>query len=276
MIRCENLSAGYGEETVIHDISWEAAGGRLTAIVGPNGSGKSTLLKSVIGQTSVERGGVYLEGKPLKQWKHKEMAKQIAYLPQSRNDANLSVFRMVLHGRFPYLAFPRRYTQKDEEAVVRELKRMGISELREKPVPELSGGEKQRAYLAMALVQGAPILLLDEPTTYLDLSAQMELMEILRQLVAEGKTVIAVLHDLNHALQYADEMVLLENGGLKQCGTSKEILQSGVLEDVFRVRIHILQDQYGKEYYGFSSEKRMRNETEPAASGHPKRLQIRS
>lgn len=253
MIRCENLSAGYGGETIIRDINWEAAEGRLTAIVEPNGSGKSTLLKSIVGQTSVEEGSVYLEGKPLKQWKHKEMAKQVAYLPQSRNDANISVFRMVLHGRFPYLAYPRHYTQKDENMVIRELKRMRMSEFQEKLISELSGGEKQRAYLAMALVQGAPILLLDEPTTYLDLSAQMELMEILRQLVAEGKTVIAVLHDLNHALQYADEIVLMENGRLKQCGTSEEIRKSGVLEDVFRVHIHIFQDQYGKEYYCFSS-----------------------
>ena len=256
MIKCENLSAGYGGEKIIKDISWEVAEGRLTAIVGPNGSGKSTLLKSIIGQTFVEGGGVYLEGKPLKQWKNKEMAKQIAYLPQSRNDANISVFRMVLHGRFPYLAYPRHYTKKDEEMVIRELKRMRISELQEKLISELSGGEKQRAYLAMALVQGAPILLLDEPTTYLDLSAQMELMEMLKQLVEEGKTVIVILHDLNHALQYADEIVLMENGGLKQCGTSEEILKSGVLEDVFRVHIHILQDKYGKEYYCFS----LRNE----------------
>lgn len=109
---------------------------------------------------------------------------------------------MVLHGRFPYLAYPRSYTKKDEEMVIRELKRMRISELQEKLISALSGGEKQSAYLAMALVQGAPILLLDEPTTYLDLSAQMELMEILRQLVAEGKTVIAVLHEWERILLF--------------------------------------------------------------------------
>lgn len=252
MIRCEKLSAGYGREEVIKDISWEAAEGRLTAIVGPNGSGKSTLLKSLTGQTVAEGGCVYLEGKPLKQWKSRDMAKQLAYLPQSRNDTNISVFRMVLHGRFPYLAYPRHYTKEDEEMVIRTLERMGISDLLEKPVSSLSGGEKQRAYLAMALVQDAPILLLDEPTTYLDLSAQIELMEMLKHLAGEGKTVAVVLHDLNHALQYAEEIVLMENGRMKQCGTPKEILKSGVLEDVFHVRIHILQDEWGKNYYCFN------------------------
>lgn len=253
MIRCEKLSAGYGREAVIKDISWEAAEGRLTAIVGPNGSGKSTLLKSLTCQTVEEGGCVYLEGKPLKQWKSKDMAKQLAYLPQSRNDTNISVFRMVLHGRFPYLSYPRHYTKNDEEMVIRTLERMGIDELSEKPVSELSGGEKQKAYLVMALVQDAPILLLDEPTTYLDLSAQIELMEMLKQLSEDGKTVAVVLHDLNQALWYADEIVLMENGRMKQCGTPEEILCSGALEDVFHVRIHILPDECGKKYYCFSS-----------------------
>lgn len=252
MIRCENLRAGYGSKEVIKDISWEAAEGRLTVIVGSNGSGKSTLLKSLTGQTAIEGGCVCLEGKPLEQWKNRDMAKQLAYLPQSRNDTNLSVFRMVLHGRFPYLAYPRHYTREDEETVIRTLERMGIRELLEQSVSGLSGGEKQRAYLAMALVQDAPILLLDEPTTYLDLSAQIELMEMLRQLAGEGKTVVAVLHDLNLALQYAEEIVLMEGGRLRQCGAPKEILSSGVLEEAFHVRIHILRDERGKEYYCFS------------------------
>ncbi len=253
MIKCERLCAGYGKEAVIRDISWEVAEGRLTAIVGPNGSGKSTLLKSITGQIFVEDGCVCLEGKPLGQWTGKEMAKQIAYLPQSRNDTNISVFRMALHGRFPYLAYPGHYTKRDEEMVIRTLEDMRISELQDKPVSELSGGEKQRAYLAMALVQDAQVLLLDEPTTYLDLSAQIELMEMLKRLTRGGKTVVVVLHDLNHALQYAEEIVLMDNGRLKACGTPEELLCSGALEDVFHVNTHILQDGCGKKYYFFSS-----------------------
>lgn len=252
MISCEKLAAGYGKKTVISDISWKAPEGKLTVIVGPNGSGKSTLLKALIGQTAVKSGCVYLDGKPLVQWSGKEAAKRIAYLPQSRNDTNISVFRMALHGRFPYLSYPRRYTDRDAEMVIQASERMGIRELLEKPVSELSGGEKQRAFLTMALVQDSPVLLLDEPTTYLDISAQLELMGLLAQLAGEGKTVIAVLHDLNQALRFADEIVLLANGELKQCGTPEEVRKSGVLEEVLHVRIHILYDECGIEHYCFS------------------------
>lgn len=252
MISCERLAAGYGKKTVISDISWKAPEGRLTVIVGPNGSGKSTLLKALTGQAAVKSGCVYLDGKPLVQWSGKEAAKRIAYLPQSRSDTNISVFRMVLHGRFPHLGYPRRYTDKDAEMVIQASERMGIREFLEKPVSELSGGEKQRAYLTMALVQDSPVLLLDEPTTYLDISAQLELMELLAQLAKEGKTVIAVLHDLNQALRFADEIVLLANGELKQRGTPEEVQKAGILEEVFHVRIHIFHDERGIKHYYFS------------------------
>ena len=252
MIRCEKLSAGYGRINVINDISWETAEGRLTAIIGPNGSGKSTLLKSLVGQTAAKSGCIYLDGRPLRQWTDREVAKRIAYLPQSRNDTNISVFRMALHGRFPYLSYPRHYTKQDEEMVIQASERMGIHKLLDKPVSELSGGEKQRAYLTMAMVQDSSVFLLDEPTTYLDISAQLELLGFFRELTAEGKTVAVILHDLNQALQFADEIVLMEDGKLLQCGKPKEILETDVLEKVFHVRVHILQDKYGKEHYCFS------------------------
>ncbi len=253
MISCEKLAAGYGKKTVLSDISWKSPEGKLTVIVGPNGSGKSTLLKALTGQTVAKSGSVYLDGKPLAQWSGREVARRVAYLPQSRNDTNISVFRMALHGRFPYLSYPRHYTDKDEEMVVRAAERMGIRGLLEKTVSKLSGGEKQRAFLTMALVQDAPILLLDEPATYLDISAQLELMELLAQLTREDKTVIAVLHDLNQALRFADELVLLANGELKQCGTPEELRKAGVLEEVFHVRIHVFRDERGVEHYCFSN-----------------------
>lgn len=253
MIKCKKLTAGYGKKIVISDINWKAAEGRLTVIAGPNGSGKSTLIKTLTGQTVIESGDVYLEGKPLRQWKSRDMAKRLAYLPQSRNDANISVFRMALHGRFPYLSYPRHYTREDEEMTLQALERMKISGLADKPVSELSGGEKQRVYLAMALVQDAPILLLDEPTTFLDISAQIELMELLKQLTREGKTVVVVLHDLNLALQYAEEIVLMENGIMRQCKPPKDILKTGILEEVFCIQIHTIKDEKDKEYYHFSA-----------------------
>lgn len=136
--------------------------------------------------------------------------------------------------------------------MIHAAERMGLRESLDKPVSELSGGEKQRAYLAMALVQDTPIMLLDEPTTYLDISAQMELLELLKMLANSGKTVIAVLHDLNQALRYAQEIVLMKEGEIRQCGSPKEILQSGGVEDVFCIRIHTLQDRFGEMHYSFS------------------------
>lgn len=255
MIRCEMLTAGYGGRDVLHAVDWEAAEGRLTVIAGPNGSGKSTLLKALTGNAAVKEGCVYLDGKPFGQWKSREMAKKLAWLPQSRGDTDISVFRMALHGRFPYLSYPGRYTRRDEEMAVRALERMGVGGLMEKPVSELSGGEKQRAYLAMALVQDTPVLLLDEPATYLDLAAQMELMEILRQLTKEGKTIAVVLHDLNYALKYGEEIVLMQDGRIRQCGTPEEIIRSGIVEEVFHAHVHVLRDERGEEHYCFSPAK---------------------
>lgn len=252
MIRCEGLTAGYGKKRVIHNIGWKPAEGKLTVIIGPNGCGKTTLLKSLIGQTEITGGCVYLDEKPLECWKNKDIAKRLAYLPQNRSDTNISVFRMALHGRFPYLAWPRRYTDHDEEMVIRAAESMGLRDSLDKPVSDLSGGEKQRAYLMMALVQDAPVMLLDEPTTYLDISAQLELLGILRKLADSGKTVITVLHDLNQALRYAQEIVLMAEGEIRQCGLPEEILRSGSMEDVFCIHIHTLRDESGETYYSFS------------------------
>ncbi len=252
MIKCEQLAAGYGGNTVIHGIDWSLADGKLTVIVGPNGSGKSTLLKAILGQAERKGGRISLEGRSIGEWSSRDVAKRVAYLPQNRNDANISVFRMVLHGRFPYIEYPRHYTREDEEAVLRALQKMGIEHLKGKPVSELSGGEKQKAYLAMALVQDSPVLLLDEPATYLDICGQLELMRILRRLTREGKTVAAVLHDLNFALQYGDEMLLMEEGRLVQKGTCRECLESGSLERVFGIRISCLLDEDKKPHYCFS------------------------
>lgn len=254
MIRCENVSAGYGKEAKIEGITWEAAAGKMTVLVGPNGCGKSTLLKTLVGQTKRNAGEVFLEGTPIANLSSREIARKIAYLPQNRSDANISVSRMVLHGRFPYIVYPRHYTAQDEKKVEDALARMGIAGLKHKPVSELSGGEKQKVYLAMALVQDASVLLLDEPMTYLDLSCQLELMRMLCMLKENGKTVILVSHDLNHALQYADEILVMEAGRIIRKGTPEEIRQLKILEQVFHLRIHSLTDEHGRRHYCFSAE----------------------
>lgn len=253
MIKCDNLSAGYGGETVLKNINWKAETGLFAAIIGPNGCGKSTLMKAFMGQIRCAGGEICLGEHPVDRLDSREIAKKIAYLPQSRGTSRITVGRMVLHGRFPYIVYPRHYSKEDEARVAAALERVGIEALKHKPVSELSGGEKQKAYLAMALVQDAPILLLDEPTTYLDISAQLELMQMLRELTAEGKTVIAVLHDLNQALRYADRLLLMDKGRLVRYGTPEAILSEKKLEEIFRIRVKIFRDEEGNNNYCFTA-----------------------
>lgn len=255
MIKCRNLCAGYGREEVIRNISWEAAAGLFTAVIGPNGCGKSTLMKTLTGQTECTKGEIFLGKNLLKDLSSREIAKRIAYLPQSRENTGITVERMVLHGRFPYICYPRHYTREDEKKVSEALERVGIAELGHRPVLELSGGERQKAYLAMALVQDAPVLLLDEPATHLDISAQLELMQMLKSLTGEGKTVVAVLHDLNHALQYADRLMLIDRGELVRYGTQKVILREKRLEEIFGIEVKVFRDEEGKDNYCFMAVK---------------------
>ena len=251
MIRCEHLTAGYGKTPVVRDVTWQTEPGKLTVIAGPNGSGKSTLLKSVMGQTRILGGRILLDGREAGSWNSRERARRVAYVPQNRNDSNLTVARMVLHGRFPYITYPRHYRREDEDRVEQVLERMGILRLKDRFLSELSGGEKQKAYLAMALVQDAPVLVLDEPATYLDVSWQLELMDLLKDLTLEGKTVAVILHDLNHCLMYADRLTVMDRGTIKAAGTPDEILGLGVLEQVFRLNVSSLTDGDGKKHYWF-------------------------
>ena len=252
MLECKNLTAGYGYGDILQQVSFQPEKGALTVIVGPNGCGKSTLLETIMGQTGMTAGRILLEGRPFQEWSRRETAKKIAYLPQERSESSLSVERMVMHGRFPYMGYPRQYSEEDTRIVARALKQMGIYELREEAVRELSGGERQKAYLAMALAQESDILLLDEPSTYLDIPAQLELLELLKGLTLQGKTVITVLHDLNQALQYADMILLIEAGKSLAYDTPGNLLGKGFLEKVFQLKIQTFQDAEGHCFYGFS------------------------
>lgn len=251
MISCEHLSAGYGRKRIIQDITWKAEPGRLTVIIGPNGSGKSTLLKSLMGQTKILDGQIFLEKRALLQWSPRETAMRMAYVPQSRSEGNLTVARMVLHGRFPYLSYPRHYTGEDYDKVDWALEKMGIPGLKNRLIPELSGGERQKAYLAMALTQDTPVILLDEPATYLDISWQLELMEILAGLAAEGKAVVAILHDLGQSLKFADRLTVMDQGALAAFGTPDEILRDQVLEKVFGLTVGRGVGGRGEIHYWF-------------------------
>ena len=247
MIELKSFSAGYEHTEILHEITLNQDLGTLTCIVGPNGCGKSTLLKSLIGLTQPMAGELLLDGLPLPIKKPVEVAKRISYLSQGRSTPDMTVSQLVLHGRFPHLAYPRRYTQKDREIADRAIDKMQLAPYARLPLSKLSGGIRQRAYLAMALSQCTDYILLDEPTTYLDVSHQLELIELLRRLTRQSKGVIAVLHDLPLALRFADRIAVMEGGRLVACGTPEEIYRSDILLRVFGVSL--ARDPETGEYY---------------------------
>ena len=249
MIELKTLAAGYPGRTVLENVSLTFAPGEVTALLGPNGSGKTTLLRTVLGLQAPLGGDVLVDGLPLQALSPKERARRMAYLAQSRPVPNITVGRMVLHGRFPHLGYPRKYRPEDHAAVARAMERAGVADLAHRPLAELSGGQRQRVYLAMALAQEAPHVFFDEPTTYLDVAHQLETMQTAQTLAAGGKTVVLVLHDLPLALRTAHKVVILDGGNVKAAGTPEEIFQSGVLEDVFGIKISRLKTEQGWRYY---------------------------
>lgn len=249
MIELKNLRAGYPGRPVLEDITLDFRPGEVLAILGPNGCGKSTLLRTSNGLLTKNGGEVLLDGVPLERLSAKEIAQKVAYLPQSRSVANITAGRMVLHGRFPYLSYPRRYSQKDREMVQKALEWVGASELASRPLPELSGGQRQKVYLALALAQDTETILMDEPTTYLDISCQLEVMALARRLAEEGRAVVMVLHDLTLALRYAHRAALLREGRVRQIGTPEELYGGEALEEVMGAALGRVETEEGWRYF---------------------------
>ena len=235
MVTVRNLSASYGEEEVLHEVSASFPKGTVSVILGPNGSGKSTLLKALARLIPYHSGVVTVKGKDLPSFTPRELARQIAYLPQSRNIPEITAARMVMHGRFPYLGYPRRYSPKDRQLVAQALEELGILHLSDRKMEQLSGGQRQKVYLAMAIVQQTDIILMDEPTTYLDIRNQFEILDHARRLAEQGKTIIMILHDLNEAFQYADQIILLENGSVRIAGDAETVIRSKAVGEVFGI-----------------------------------------
>jgi len=249
MIELKGLEAGYPGRPVLEGIDLGFRPGEVLAILGPNGCGKSTLLRTANGLLPHSGGEVLLDGVPIQRLTAREAAQKVAYLPQSRPVPNITAQRMVLHGRFPYLSYPRRYRAEDYEMVQKALGWAGGTELADRPLTELSGGQRQKIYLAMALAQDTATILMDEPTTYLDVSCQLEVMALARRLAGEGKAVVLVLHDLCLALQFAHRAALLQDGRVLQAGTPEEVYQNGALERVMGVALGRVKTEKGFRYF---------------------------
>lgn len=244
MIQINHLSAGYGNAPVLHDLTCAIPRGSITTLVGPNGCGKTTLLRVLTGQFAPIGGGIALHGKELSAYGRKELARTAALLPQTRNIPDLTVETLVQHGRYPHLGLSRRLTENDRKIVQTAMEQADVASLAHRYLRELSGGQQQRAYIAMALAQDTPLIILDEPATHLDLGRQFELLELIRQLRQTGKTILLVLHDLDHALRCSDRIILLDQGHLVQQGTPRQLLDSGSLAQVFQISIREAEGGY--------------------------------
>lgn len=249
MIELRELRAGYAGREVLHGISLAFRPGEVLVIAGPNGCGKSTLLRAAAGIGDISGGQVLVDGVSSAGLSARLMAQKCAYMPQDRPAPSLSVRRMALHGRFPYLSYPRRYRREDFDAVERALERAGALDIAGCAIPELSGGQRQRAYLAMALAQETETLLMDEPTAFLDIPHQLAVMDMAVSLAREGRAVVMVLHDLCLALRRADRIAVISGGELLALGTPEEIYSSGAIDSAFCARLRRVLTPDGTQYY---------------------------
>ena len=245
-VRISELAAGYRGRPVLAGVSLELSPGELVAVVGPNGAGKTTLLRAISGALPPSAGAVYLDGKALGRLSPREVARRLAVVEQRPQVGfDFTVRELVELGRLPHLKFPDRLTPRDEEAVEEALAAVGLSGLAGRRFSTLSGGEKQRVFLAIALAQEPQVLLLDEPTAHLDVRHQLELMELVAERAQEGLAVLAAMHDLNLAAAFADRMILLVEGRVLAQGRPEEVLTRENLRAAFGVEARVERDETG-------------------------------
>lgn len=239
-LRVEGLSVGYGKRPVLEGVSFRIAAGEVVGVIGPNGSGKSTLLKSLSGTLRPVAGQTWLEGADLTGMSRVELARRVAVVPQDPNlPEGFSAFEIVLMGRAPHLGLFQRESARDLAIVQDAMAQAGVWELADRRVGHLSGGERQRVVVARALAQEPALLLLDEPTSHLDVHHQVQIMEIVRRLSRDGLTTAAVFHDLNLAAQYCDRLLLLHDGGVWASGTPEQVITPANVTRVYGPQVHV-------------------------------------
>ena len=254
MVECKNLSVGYGEKIVLRDVNLQFEAGKIYALIGANGCGKSTLLRTIAGLQDKVSGDVLYDGTSADSISPRERAKKVAFLAQSRSVPNITVEKMVLHGRFPYLSYPRKYAHEDRLIARQAMQMIGIEGLSDCMVQKLSGGQRQKVYIAMTLAQDTNVILLDEPSTYLDIQHQFELVSIMSRLAQQGKTIVVVLHDLNMALKYADEVIVLDKGEVVCAQSPEGVFHANVLDRIFFIEIKKIETETGTQYYSVPKE----------------------
>ena len=242
-ITASKLSAGYDGVPVFHSIDLEIPAGKITTLIGSNGSGKSTILKTLSRLIVPSGGAVYLEGKSIHSMPTKIVAQNLALLPQgAQTPTGITVMDLVEYGRFPYRTKLSGLTSKDREIICWALSSTNMTELVDREMDQLSGGQRQRGWIAMALAQKTGVLFLDEPTTYLDISHQLDILQLLRKLNTEqGATIVMVLHDLNHAVMFSDYLVAIKDGKKHSAGTPEAVMTRQTLREVFDVEAEIIR-----------------------------------
>ncbi|NEW37999.1 ABC transporter ATP-binding protein [Nocardia cyriacigeorgica] len=243
-LAADGVTLGYGERVIVDGLSLDIAPGVITTVIGPNGCGKSTLLRSLGRLLKPSNGQVLLDGKAISSMKTKDVARIVGMLPQTPvAPEGLTVADLVSRGRHPHQSWIRQWSATDESEVLTALEQTGIADLADRALDELSGGQRQRAWISMALAQGTDILLLDEPTTYLDLAHSLEVLDLVDQLHDElGRTVVMVLHDLNLAIRYSDQLIVMRDGRIIATGAPADIIDAELLREVFGLEATVLED----------------------------------
>jgi iron complex transport system ATP-binding protein len=242
-LRGREITVGYGEREVLRHLDVAVPTGELTVIVGPNACGKSTLLRALARMLGTSTGAVELDGRPIGDYPSKEVARRLGLLPQSPVAPDgITVAELVARGRYPHQGLLRQWGDADQQAVDWAVARAGVGELADRMVSELSGGQRQRVWIALALAQQSRILLLDEPTTFLDISHQVEVLELASGLRREGYTVVVVMHELGLAFRYATQLIVMRAGQIVAQGRPEQIVTAELIEDVYGLPCRIITD----------------------------------